>query len=144
MKSIKVYLVVVSCFLAVALLSGILVWYLYQDFTYVEKTEVPQGENIDPVPEEQPTEIPIVESPEPRVPTSTPVHTVITVESLTPTQREILSHFGIKGESITISDTQIECIKRVLGDERFNEIIGGSAPSPLEAIKVVACLRESS
>lgn len=53
------------------------------------------------------------------------------------------------GESVTVEEGQltvtpevIRCIEDALGKERFDEIVAGSAPGPLESMELLACLKQ--
>lgn len=63
----------------------------------------------------------------------------INAADLTESQREILSTFGYDDPTFTVTDAMIRCAKEAVGEKRFEEILGGSAPTPLESLKLVPC-----
>jgi hypothetical protein len=66
----------------------------------------------------------------------------IEVNELPEGQQKALSTFGFEGETITISDSQMQCAETAVGKERLVEIIAGDAPGPVEAAKLYGCKDE--
>jgi hypothetical protein len=65
---------------------------------------------------------------------------VLTAEMLTPGQRAVLESFGMGDTKVEITDEVYACVQDALGEARLGEVIGGSAPSPLEALRIAGCL----
>lgn len=43
---------------------------------------------------------------------------------------------------MTITDEMIACAENGLGEDRYNEIIHGTAPNPLETLKLLGCIKK--
>lgn len=127
----KPYLVTMSILLAAALAAGIGVWYLYQDLNPATLIQE-KGKDEVPLPvtgvEEEPTALP-----------TEPV--TVSTDSLTERQQATLKAFGVDSGEITITPAMILCAEAELGEVRFEEIINGAAPTPLEAVSLVPCMR---
>jgi uncharacterized iron-regulated membrane protein len=67
---------------------------------------------------------------------------MIEVEELPEAQQKTLNAFGFEGETITISDTQMQCAEAAVGKERLAEIVSGATPGPIEAAKLFGCKDE--
>jgi flagellar basal body-associated protein FliL len=135
MKSVKIYLIVVFVLLLLALASGIAVWYLYQNLDGAQPNIVPttlDTENTD-------TETPV--TPLEREPVTTDAPITLTADSLGEKQREVLTSFGLEGAKVTLTPEKINCAKDVLGQTRFDEVVNGAAPTPLEAVGLLGCLK---
>ncbi len=139
MKALKIYLAIASTLLVIALGLGVYVWYVFQQMNSsiemkgLETESSEQGTttektNVTPVPATTSTTEP-----------SAPI--VIKTSSLTETQRSVLIGLGFKGDTISITSSMIACAKNAVGETRFNEIVNGGAPSPIEAVKLVPCTR---
>lgn len=134
--TMRTYLTIVSILLLSALSYGVYVWYVYQRVAGTqEERSTPLEEGIPTVPvpttdvvPEEGTEKTIEE---PRV---------LTAENLTPEQQAILKAFGMGNARIVVDDALLRCVGDAIGSERLVSITGGSAPSPLEAVKIAACL----
>lgn len=147
MFSIKAYLAVVTFLLVVAISFTGYVWYKYQSQqTLIEELQ-PASKVTSPTEEVVPEHVskqgnvsPKTTSPKeesPQVTATTPV--VIQRNTLSETQQKILSVFGFDAETYTITPEMIMCAKNAVGKERLDEIINGSAPSPIEAAKLTPC-----
>lgn len=66
----------------------------------------------------------------------------IEVEALPEAQQKALNTFGFEGETITISQTQMQCAEAAVGKERLAAIFAGDAPGPIEAAKLYGCKDE--
>ena len=134
MKLIKIYLIVVTTLLVSAIGLGIYVWYTIQklntaiDAAPTSDMVVPQSnestDTLNTVPEKQPTEPIVVET-----------------DKLTPAQQSILQGFGYTKETFTITPAMITCAENAVGKVRLQEILDGSAPSPLESLKLLPCFK---
>lgn len=130
----KRYLLTMSALLVLALLAGIVVWYLYQDMNPAKLTEISkspealQGGEVEMgVPEQAP-------------PAGTePL--IVNKESLSSAQQAMLKAFGVEGTEFTITEGMITCAKREVGAVRFEEILSGGAPTPLEALSLLPCMK---
>lgn len=129
----KRYLITMGVLLGLALMSGIIVWYLYQDLNPRNLIEV-EPQII--VPQQNST--------------STDDHTAsetaegditISADSLSERQKDALEAFGLDGMEYTVTAPMIACAEAELGDQRFDEIINGAAPTPLEALSLVPCMK---
>jgi hypothetical protein len=136
MKSIRTYLIVVGVLLVLAVVAGIVVWYLYQNLDGAQPHVMPQ-ELTEPSSDGVPAEEGNVDE----TYSETAVSHTIDTDTLSPGQREALSTFGIEGE-VTITEAQIACAEEAIGVVRLNEITNGSAPSPLEAMKLLPCFKK--
>lgn len=144
MKALKIYLMSMGVLLTLALLAGIVVWYLYQDLPGANPktliTETLQREAVvssEPTPSSgvASTTEPISEE------EAEPVYT-ITPDSLTPSQRALLSTFGVEDSSLAVTEAMIVCAKDAVGEARFGEILEGSAPGPLESLSLLPCMKK--
>lgn len=138
MKTLKIYLIVVSVLLVVAIGLGIYVWYIVQNLNTPvgnvsqQETSLPQNkkstttqtgaisENLEPVIKEP---------------------LVIKKSDLPESQQKMLETIGISGETFTITPTMLSCAEKAVGAERLTEIQKGSAPSTMESIKLLPCLK---
>lgn len=140
MKLAKIYLVIATIFLVVALGLGVYVWYVFQDYTARIETGalVPSEKTVMPA-----TTAPIEEGIASTThESSEEAPTVISIDQLTETQRSVLSTFGIEGESFTVTEGMITCATEGIGKARFTEIINGAAPSPFEMVKLLPCMKK--
>lgn len=133
MKGIKIYLIIVTTLLIIAIGFGVYAWYVLQSFkqSQFEVREAPQQQN------DSQQEAPNVET-ESGV-EGKPV--VIDVSTLNDSQRSMLESFGITGDTITLTPTMLACAREAVGTARVDEIAGGSTPSPLEALKLLPCFK---
>ena len=127
--------------LTLALFAGIVVWYLYQDLPGAN----PRTRILNPESDEVRSNtgvVPLVKTESgAESTTDTPVYT-ITPESLTESQRAILSTFGVEESSLAVTEAMIVCSKDAVGEARFGEILEGSAPGPLEALSLLPCMKK--
>ncbi len=142
MKTIKIFLVVVTVLLVVAVMLGVYVWYSVQKLSsetqgYKDAQEKSQetsnqgGAKIE--------EITIV--PDSEMPTNEEVIEIHTAD-LTESQQKTLQAFGLEGDSFLITEDMITCAKDAVGEERYEEILNGAAPSPLESMKLLPCMNK--
>lgn len=136
MKIIKIYLIIASLMLVAALGTGVYVWYVYQS--------IPRGSEASPaelVEELVVTETTPIATSSAKTPIVTEAPVIIDATKLTDTQRGILESFGYTSDSVTVSQATIECAKEAVGATRFEAILNGSAPAPLEAMKLLPCVK---
>ncbi len=130
MKAIKIYLVVVSILLVIAIGFGIYVWYVVQNLNMPSEQVLQQGT----------ADSQTVTTPESSV-QSTQQPLVIKKSDLPATQQKMLETLGIDGETITITSTMLTCAEKAVGATRLTEIQKGSTPSTMESIKLLPCLK---
>jgi hypothetical protein len=136
MKSMKKYLITMFVLLCIAIIAGIVVWYLYQvQSARLVELEQREAERIDAS-----LGTTSKKSTDPVVIESEPV--TLTTDSLSPGQKAVLESFGMGDATITVTDATIACAKEAVGDVRYKEILAGSAPSPLEALKLLPCVKK--
>ena len=136
MRGIKIYLIVVTVLLIIALCFGVYVWYVLQTF---KSGQASQTETADtPVGEEQAKTkaAPSVAA------TTTPEPIVIQKSDLPSVQQSALDAVGVTGDTITITPAMISCAENVLGKERVDEIIAGAVPGPLETFRLAPCIKK--
>lgn len=73
----------------------------------------------------------------PSVTESIPLRTL----PLTDTQKSALEAVNVDVETFEITPTMIGCAEQTLGADRFNEIIGGAAPSFMESVQLTRCIQ---
>ena len=133
MKAIKIYLIVVSVFLCIAIGLGVYVWFTLQSI-----------QTVSGVPQEQQTPSEGASDTEPvtsaQGETIAPI--VIETASLSETQQGMLKTMGYTSETVTITATMIACAENAVGADRLKEITGGAAPSPLESMKMLPCFKK--
>jgi flagellar basal body-associated protein FliL len=132
MKSIKIYLVIVSVLLVLAVGIGVYVWYTLQKLdTQVEGIQLEQQQKKSTAP----TDV-----------SSGSVQTVtkpITVQTntLTETQQKILKGFGYTQSTLTITPAMVTCAEEAVGKARLAEIMDGATPSTFESMKLLPCFK---
>jgi hypothetical protein len=136
MKALKIYLIIVSLLLAVAIGLGIYIWYVLQTIQTEQGTTNPTFtvETVEVADEEPITLTPGV--------TQVVEPITIDVTTLNDTQRSMLESFGYSKESITITPAMMTCAKEAVGETRFTEIVNGRAPSPLESLSLLPCFKK--
>jgi hypothetical protein len=138
MKSVKLYLIAVCSLLGLAIAAGVVVWYLYQNLDGAQPQVIPPSPTESTsIPE---TETPVMEVKEKGNEGAEPV--TLTADSLGEEQREILASFGLEDTHVTLTPERIACAENTLGEKRFEEVVNGSAPTPFEALGLLACLKE--
>lgn len=132
-KSIKIYLIIVTVLLVVALGFGVYVWYTLQKLNVQVQDIVPNASQ---------KELPKSDTPTKTTSTQT-VTKPITVETktLTETQQKTLKTFGYNKDTFTITPQMVTCAEEAVGKSRLDEIMKGSAPSPLESVKLLPCFK---
>lgn len=134
MKSVKIYLIIVSLLLIGALAAGVYVWYV------VLKTQGQLESQMYQAPQaEQPGEGRV--DTEPSAPEDEVV-TTIEIDSLSDTQQTAIRTLGFEGENFEVTTGMVICAEDAIGKERFDAIIGGAAPSPLESLKLLPCFKK--
>lgn len=137
----KWYLVIGGIFLIGALGAVIYVWMLYQDAQRTFDAYTPSASS---------TAVTHIEktSTEKNISTTTGSVTEdtkpITVDTatLTETQQNILKTFGYNSQTLIITSAMVVCAENAVGKDRLNEILKGSAPNPLETVKLFPCFKE--
>lgn len=128
---------------ALALALGVYVWSVVQSLgtRTTEPAELQETQAEDILTQES-----VDVSGDPAVPTrenetapTAPI--VIDVASLSDTQRGMLESLGFTGSTIVLTPAMLACGEKVVGSIRLREIANGSAPSPLEAVKLIPCFR---
>jgi len=165
MKIIKIYFVVASILLCLALGFGVYVWYKIQTLNQavdavterMPVTEVPTqqpSENIPEVPTQQPSEnIPEATSSQPKNVVQQPVPSTPVIEkkeepiliqtaTLSESQQKIIKGLGYTGDTITISPVMVRCAEDSVGKARLAEILAGATPGALEAISLMSCFNK--
>lgn len=140
MKAIKIYLIVVSVLLVIAVGFGVYIWYVIQTLNQSHPVDT-TGIDIDAFTPTKTSDS--TTSPQVHVPTTTSSKTdiVIPLESITDTQRSMLKTFGYTQDEIVITEEMIFCAQNAVGAGRLDEITNGAAPSPFEAVKLATCLK---
>lgn len=128
MKGIKIYLGIVTILLIGAIGFGVYIWYTIQTLNTANNTAPDSHEGSERVDSAgtKGTEAPIT----------------ISKDSLSPTQQKIVESLGYTQDSFTITTEMIVCAKDAVGEVRYNEIIGGAAPTPLESMKLFPCFKK--
>ncbi len=73
--------------------------------------------------------------------TDTPEEIVVAGDQLTNTQKTTLETLGLETDSFTITPQTIACAEGELGKVRLDEIVAGSAPGPIESLKLLGCTK---
>jgi flagellar basal body-associated protein FliL len=128
MKLIKIYLAVVTVLLLVGIGLGVYAWYTLQKLNTAtsEVGGVPAGDTAP--------------APKPTVILDKPI--VIKTSELPASQQKVLDTVGITADSFTITQDMVTCAEGAVGGTRMQEILDGSAPSPLESLKLLPCLKK--
>lgn len=138
MKAIKIYLSIVTVLLVIAIGLGVYVWYVVQDLTTPvedvsqEKASMVQTETTPTTQSEATQDTAIQDTQEPLV---------IRKSDLPESQQKMLETIGINGETFTITPAMLSCAEKAVGASRLTEIQKGSAPSTMESIKLLPCLK---
>jgi hypothetical protein len=136
MKSMRSYLITMAVFLFAAIIAGIVVWYYYQHLQSTLVVSEPVESGSDVLRKDEKLQASSTEEQK----TIEPV--TLTTESLSPGQRAVLESFGMEDTTVTVTETTIACAKDAVGENRFEEILSGVAPTPLEAVKLLPCARK--
>ncbi len=142
MKALEIYLMSMGGLLALAILAGVVVWYLYQDLSGANPQALLEG-NETGENREEPSDTSVREMNAPasseEVSPMTPQDT-ITPESLTENERAVLASFS-SNDSFVVTKDMISCAQDAVGDTRLKAILRGSAPTPLEALSLMPCMK---
>lgn len=125
-KLMKIYLVVVTVFLLFGVGLGVYVWYTLQEIN-----SAASGVNT-PSASEEGSKAPTIVLDEP---------IIVETSNLPASQQKVLDTLGLEGESFTITQSMVTCAEDAVGAVRMQEILGGSAPSPLESLKLLPCMK---
>jgi uncharacterized protein HemX len=132
MKTVKILLGVVVVLLVLGIGFGVYVWYTLQQINKtvggIDMSQPAQSESAS-------------SSPEHNASVSGEDTIVIEATDLTPVQQNALKSFGFQGEQIVITQDMIVCAEDAVTKVRLDEILGGAAPTPLEAMKLLPCLK---
>lgn len=124
MKLIKIYLVVVTVLLLVGIGLGVYAWYTLQALN----TATSEVGGV------------TTESSEPTIVIDEPI--VIKTSELPASQQKVLDTVGITADSFTITQNMVSCAEEAIGGARMQEILDGAAPSPLESLKLLPCMKK--
>ena len=152
MKTIKIFLIVMTLLLVAAISFGIYVWFTLMQFMGNGPSEA--GNDASPVAEEVPAQdIPVVTSDErispdtsegvagvPSVSEAVTEPITVSPDTLSDEQVEALETFGLDPGNLTITPEMVQCFEAKLGADRIAEIVGGASPGPLEALSLLPCL----
>ncbi len=125
-KLIKVYLTVVTVLLIIGICLGVYVWYTLQQINSAAEGVETQ-------------ERPAPESAAPGIQLEAPI--VVDTAKLPESQRKVLETVGLGNETFTITQDMVTCAEDALGAARVEEILSGAAPSPLESLKLLPCVK---
>lgn len=125
-RLIKVYLTIVTVLLVIGISLGVYVWYMLQEInSAAEGVETPGR--------------PASESAAPGIQLEAPI--VVDTAKLPESQRKVLETVGLGDETFTITQGMVTCAEDALGSARVEEILGGAAPSPIESLKLLPCVK---
>ena len=140
------YLIVVTVLLLIAISLGVYVWYTVQT---VETRETTRNttEQLD---QTNPSTLQTadgdvgsnIETPESESKTTVTEPIKVNTDSLSDTQKKMLETLGYSESTITITPEMIACGEEAVGAGRLKEITDGSAPSPLESVKLLPCFKK--
>ncbi len=142
MKTIKIFLAVVIVLLVIAILLGVYVWYSVQKLnTETQGFKDAQEELLDSSNQQGAKIEDITIVPDSEMPANEEVIEIHTAD-LTESQQKTLQAFGLDGDSFMITEGMISCAKDAVGAERYEAILNGAAPSPLESTKMFPCMNK--
>lgn len=124
----KLALIAGIAFLLIAIGAGVFVWYTVQ--TLDRETHGVTA-----------TSTPAAATGTPEAPTVTEPITV-KASDLSKTQQKALDAVGLGDASITITPEMVACAEDAIGADRVNDLMGGAAPTPLESVKLLPCLKK--
>ena len=137
MKSIKIYLGIVSVLLVISIGIGVYVWYLIQNLDTQMSSEAPTpapGKNT-----EATTGTSGVKENVPTVPTK-PI--TVDTSTLPLSQQKLLETFGFPAGSFTITPEMITCGENAVGKQRLADIVNGEKPGPIESVELFRCFKK--
>lgn len=70
------------------------------------------------------------------------VVTTIEIDSLSESQQTAIRTLGFEGENFNVTTGMVVCAEDAIGKERFDAIIDGAAPTPLESLKLLPCFKK--
>jgi hypothetical protein len=129
MKSAKIFFITSVILLTVAVMVGVYVWYTVQKYDIQVNSGAPgslEKSDID----------------ESVMSTSQEEPIVIKKSDLSSTQQKTLETLGYERDTLTVTPGMITCAKDAVGVERYGQILSGSAPSPLESLKLLPCFNK--
>lgn len=138
MKAIKIYLIVVTVLLIVAIGVGVYVWYMIQH-TSIGTGTVSRNTQPSSIQKENNSTVSVDTT---ASPTETVQPVVIQASQLSESQQKMLQTLGYTQDSYTITPAMVACVEDTVGKERLNEITKGSAPSPIESVQILPCFKK--
>lgn len=137
MKLIKILLSIIVFLLVIGIGLAVYVWHTLQNLE--TKTEGLPSQSKSQIETEKDSQHSKTEATV--TPSAQKGDITIHTTTLTPAQQTILKSFGVNGEYVTVTQDMVTCAENAVSPKRFNEIINGSAPNPMEAIKLVPCFK---
>ncbi len=146
MRFLKIYINIGIFFCLVGLSVGFYIWYTIQKLdeqlqvTPEQKQEVSapiENSSLETLEKNDAIEDVKATSSKPR--DTEPM--VIETSSLSDAQRKILSVFGQNSATFVVTENMITCGKSAVSESRFEEIINGGAPTPLESLRLLPCFK---
>lgn len=137
MKLLKIYLIVATVLLCLAIGAGVYVWLMVQKLDSTVSgvaTPTTPVQNTDTA--DHTTATP------PTVPQSLPTEPIVVpLSKLSPTQQEVVKQMGYTADTFTITPAMTACAADVLSPSRLAEIVAGATPTALESVKLLPCLK---
>lgn len=132
MKSIKIFLGIVTVLLLIAIGLTVYVWYTLQSLKTPTPSAVPEVVAPTSAPDEAK-----VSSVEPA-----PAPIVIEKSDMSESQQKALETLGFTQESYTITSTMVTCAEGAVGKTRLAEITSGASPTSIESMKLLPCFKK--
>jgi len=124
-KTLKIFLAIVTAMLIIALGFVGYVWFKLQTFKVFSEPAI----NVENVETNSITDTPNFEN------------IIIKKDDLTESQQNALDVIGLDTNALTVTSKMIECAEKALGKERMDEINSGTAPTPLESLTLLGCIK---
>lgn len=70
------------------------------------------------------------------------VVSTIDISTLPESQQKAIRTFGFEGSNVVVTNDMVLCAEDAVGKDRFDEIIGGIAPTPLESLQLLPCFKK--
>ncbi len=126
----------VALAIAIAVAVGVFLFLQYQLGSVSKETNVPLNPN--PVTDNQPLQEELVT---PVSSTTAPTGIPLKTLPLSEGQNNSLQQLGINPETFIITETMITCAEGEMGATRFDAIVAGAAPSFMEGLALVKCVK---
>lgn len=136
------YLIVVTVLLLIAISLGVYVWYTLQTVETRNTTEQLDQTNPSTLQTADGDVDSNIETSESESKTTVTEPIKVNTDSLSDTQKKMLETLGYSESTITITPEMIACGEEAVGAGRLKEITDGSAPSPLESVKLLPCFKK--